>query len=137
VGRVYPGLIERVSLSAGGKVTSVDPKARTVVTDFHSYKPAVANVIPPQQSGSRIGDVAAPLASSAATNSSARAALSSRATMKLTHTHPIEPNDEPGAIPGDDGVVERHHKVAAIIARHLEAIHAEIAAIRVPYRRST
>jgi sulfide dehydrogenase [flavocytochrome c] flavoprotein chain len=56
VGRVYPGLIERVSLSAGGKVTSVDPKARTVVTDFHSYKPAVAKVIPPQQAG-RIAEI--------------------------------------------------------------------------------
>ena len=48
---LYPGLLEWVSLSAGGKVTSVDPKAMTVATDFQTYKPAVANVVPPQKAG--------------------------------------------------------------------------------------
>lgn len=48
---LYPGLIEWVSLSAGGKVTSVDAKARSLATDFQVYKPAVANVIPPQKAG--------------------------------------------------------------------------------------
>jgi len=38
-------------LSNGGKVTSVDAKSRTLVTDFASYKADVANVIPPQQAG--------------------------------------------------------------------------------------
>lgn len=50
--QLYPGLLEWVSLSNGGKVTSVDVKTRTFVTDFASYKADVANVIPPQQAGS-------------------------------------------------------------------------------------
>jgi sulfide dehydrogenase [flavocytochrome c] flavoprotein chain len=49
--QLYPGLIEWVSLSNGGKVTSVDPATRTLVTDFASYKADVANVIPPQRAG--------------------------------------------------------------------------------------
>jgi len=48
---LYPGLIEWVPLSSGGKVTSVDPAALTLATDFQTYKPAVANVIPPQKAG--------------------------------------------------------------------------------------
>jgi NADPH-dependent 2,4-dienoyl-CoA reductase/sulfur reductase-like enzyme len=48
---LYPGLIEWVSLSSGGKVTAVDPAALTLTTDFQTYKPAVANVIPPQKAG--------------------------------------------------------------------------------------
>ena len=38
-----------MSLSNGGKVTSVDAEARTLVTDFATYKADVANVIPPQR----------------------------------------------------------------------------------------
>jgi sulfide dehydrogenase [flavocytochrome c] flavoprotein chain len=49
--QLYPGLLEWVSLSNGGKVTSVDPASRTLVTDFASYKADVANVIPPQRAG--------------------------------------------------------------------------------------
>ena len=48
---LYPGLIEWVPLSSGGKVTAVDPAALTLATDFQTYKPAVANVIPPQKAG--------------------------------------------------------------------------------------
>ncbi len=48
---LYPGLLEWVPLSSGGKVTSVDPAALTLATDFQAYKPAVANVIPPQKAG--------------------------------------------------------------------------------------
>jgi sulfide dehydrogenase [flavocytochrome c] flavoprotein subunit len=54
---LYPGMIERISLSQGGRVTSVDPATRTVVTDFGNYVADVANVIPPQQAG-RIAAVA-------------------------------------------------------------------------------
>ena len=54
---LYPGLIEWVSLSKGGKVTSVDPATPTLVTDFGQHKAAVANVIPPQKAG-RIAEVA-------------------------------------------------------------------------------
>ena len=49
--QLYPGLIEWVSLSQGGKVTSVDPATLTFVTDFARHKAAVANVIPPQKAG--------------------------------------------------------------------------------------
>jgi sulfide dehydrogenase [flavocytochrome c] flavoprotein chain len=49
--QLYPGVIEWVSLSNGGKVTSVDPANRTLVTDFASFKADVANVIPPQRAG--------------------------------------------------------------------------------------
>lgn len=47
--KLYPGLVERVPLSQGGNVTSVDPSTMTLVTDFETYKVAVANVIPPQK----------------------------------------------------------------------------------------
>ena len=49
---LYPGLLEFVPLSAGGQVTSVDPKTRTFKTDFETYKAAVGNVIPPQRAAS-------------------------------------------------------------------------------------
>ena len=48
---LYRDLIEWVPLSAGGKVTSIDQSALTLATDFQTYKPAVANVIPPQKAG--------------------------------------------------------------------------------------
>lgn len=48
---LYPGLLEWVPLSSGGKVASVDPAALTLATDFQTHKPAVANVIPPQKAG--------------------------------------------------------------------------------------
>jgi NADPH-dependent 2,4-dienoyl-CoA reductase/sulfur reductase-like enzyme len=55
--QLYPGLLEWVPLSQGGRVTAVDPDAGTVSTDFDQYKPAVANIIPPQQAG-RIAELA-------------------------------------------------------------------------------
>jgi len=48
---LYPGLIERISLSQGGRVTAVDAKSRTIITEFGNYTPEVANIIPPQQAG--------------------------------------------------------------------------------------
>jgi sulfide dehydrogenase [flavocytochrome c] flavoprotein subunit len=53
----YGDMIERVSLSQGGRVTSVDPSTNTIVTEFGNYIPQVANVIPPQKAG-RIADIA-------------------------------------------------------------------------------
>jgi sulfide dehydrogenase [flavocytochrome c] flavoprotein chain len=49
--QLYPGLLEWVPLSNGGKVTKVDPATHTLVTDFATYKADVANVIPPQRAG--------------------------------------------------------------------------------------
>ena len=54
---LYPGMIERVSLSQGGRVTSIDVVTRTIVTDFGDYTADVANIIPPQKAG-RIADLA-------------------------------------------------------------------------------
>jgi sulfide dehydrogenase [flavocytochrome c] flavoprotein subunit len=54
---LYPGMIERISLSQGGRVTSVEPATNTIVTDFGNYTAQVANVIPPQKAG-RIADIA-------------------------------------------------------------------------------
>ena len=48
---LYPGTIEWVPLSKGGKVTSVDPATLTLVTEFGRHKADVANVIPPQKAG--------------------------------------------------------------------------------------
>jgi sulfide dehydrogenase [flavocytochrome c] flavoprotein subunit len=48
---LYPGLIEWVPLSSGGRVTEVDPATRTLVTEFDSHKADIANVIPPQRAG--------------------------------------------------------------------------------------
>ena len=56
--QLYPELLEWISLSNGGKVTSVDPKTRTLITDFATYKADVANVIPPQRAG-RIAEIGA------------------------------------------------------------------------------
>jgi NADPH-dependent 2,4-dienoyl-CoA reductase/sulfur reductase-like enzyme len=54
---LYPGMIERVSLSQGGRVVSVDAATKTIVTDFGNYNAAVANIIPPQRAG-RIAGIA-------------------------------------------------------------------------------
>jgi NADPH-dependent 2,4-dienoyl-CoA reductase/sulfur reductase-like enzyme len=54
---LYPDMIERVALSQGGRVTSVDPLTNTIVTDFGNYTADVANVIPPQKAG-RIAEIA-------------------------------------------------------------------------------
>jgi NADPH-dependent 2,4-dienoyl-CoA reductase/sulfur reductase-like enzyme len=54
---LYPGMLEWVPLSAGGKVTSVDVADMTLVTEFGKHKATVANVIPPQKAG-RIAETA-------------------------------------------------------------------------------
>ncbi|WGR91117.1 NAD(P)/FAD-dependent oxidoreductase [Bradyrhizobium sp. ISRA443] len=54
---LYPNMIERIALSQGGRVTSVNPATKEIVTDFGNYTAAVANVIPPQRAG-RIAEIA-------------------------------------------------------------------------------
>ena len=54
---LYPGMIERIALSQGGRVTSVDLATGTIITDFGNYKADVASVIPSQKAG-RIADLA-------------------------------------------------------------------------------
>ncbi|MDA9524830.1 cytochrome C [Bradyrhizobium sp. CCBAU 11434] len=54
---LYGDMIERIGLSQGGRVTSIDPATKTIVTEFGNYSPDVANVIPPQRAG-RIAEIA-------------------------------------------------------------------------------
>jgi NADPH-dependent 2,4-dienoyl-CoA reductase/sulfur reductase-like enzyme len=54
---LYGDMIERIALSQGGRVTSVEAASRTIVTEFGNYTPDVANIIPPQRAG-RIADIA-------------------------------------------------------------------------------
>ncbi|MCP3373938.1 NAD(P)/FAD-dependent oxidoreductase [Bradyrhizobium cajani] len=54
---LYGDMIERIALSQGGRVTSVDASTRTIITEFGNYTPDVANVIPPQRAG-RIAAIA-------------------------------------------------------------------------------
>jgi NADPH-dependent 2,4-dienoyl-CoA reductase/sulfur reductase-like enzyme len=54
---LYGEMIERVSLSEGGRVTSVEPATNTIVTEFGNHAAQVANVIPPQKAG-RIAEIA-------------------------------------------------------------------------------
>jgi NADPH-dependent 2,4-dienoyl-CoA reductase/sulfur reductase-like enzyme len=54
---LYPGMVEWISVSSGGALTSVDAKTRTLSTDFDKYEAAVANVIPPQKAG-RLAELA-------------------------------------------------------------------------------
>ncbi len=46
---LYPEIIEWVPLSSGGKVTSADPAAMTLTTDFATHKADVATIVPPQK----------------------------------------------------------------------------------------
>jgi sulfide dehydrogenase [flavocytochrome c] flavoprotein chain len=54
---LYPGLIERIALSQGGRVTSIDPSTRKIVTEFGDYTADIINIIPPQKAG-RIAEIA-------------------------------------------------------------------------------
>ena len=49
--RLYPDMLQWVSLSDGGKVTRVDPATKTFETDFGSHRADVGIVIPPQRAG--------------------------------------------------------------------------------------
>ncbi len=46
---LYPGVIEHVPLSQGGRVVEVDVAGRSLATEFGSVRFDVANVIPPQR----------------------------------------------------------------------------------------
>jgi sulfide dehydrogenase [flavocytochrome c] flavoprotein subunit len=48
---LYGGMIERVSISQGGRVTEVNATEGIIVTEFGNYTPEVANIIPPQKAG--------------------------------------------------------------------------------------
>lgn len=48
---VYPGMVEWISGSTGGKVSRVDAADLSVQTEFGPHKGAVVNFIPPQRAG--------------------------------------------------------------------------------------
>ncbi|MGJ4943717.1 FCSD flavin-binding domain-containing protein [Bradyrhizobium sp. HKCCYLS1011] len=54
---LYGSMIERISLSQGGRVTDVEVATGTVITEFGNYTPQVTNIIPPQKAG-RIASLA-------------------------------------------------------------------------------
>ncbi|MBR9970299.1 NAD(P)/FAD-dependent oxidoreductase [Magnetospirillum sulfuroxidans] len=49
--KMYDDIIEWVPAAKNGKVSKVNAKDGTVETDFEKFKPAVANIIPPQSAG--------------------------------------------------------------------------------------
>ena len=49
--RFYPGLLEWIPLSEGGKVTRLDPAALEFETEFGTHRATVATVVPPQRAG--------------------------------------------------------------------------------------
>ena len=56
---LYPGIVEWVSLSKGGRVVEIDLAARTVVTEFDRHRADVANIIPPQRAATIARDCGA------------------------------------------------------------------------------
>lgn len=48
---LYGDMVEWVGLSAGGKVTEIQPGDKTFVTEFGTHRADVGNVIPPQRAG--------------------------------------------------------------------------------------
>ncbi|WP_172296004.1 NAD(P)/FAD-dependent oxidoreductase [Pseudoruegeria sp. HB172150] len=48
---LYPGMIDWVGLSRGGRVVEVDPDTMTIITDFEQFEADVANIIPLQRAG--------------------------------------------------------------------------------------
>ena len=48
---LYPGMIERIPASQTGQLRAVDTRRGLLETDFDRFRPAVANVIPPQRAG--------------------------------------------------------------------------------------
>jgi NADPH-dependent 2,4-dienoyl-CoA reductase/sulfur reductase-like enzyme len=49
--QLYPGLLEWVSLSDGGKVVRVDAATKTFETEFGSHRADVGTIVPPQRAG--------------------------------------------------------------------------------------
>jgi sulfide dehydrogenase [flavocytochrome c] flavoprotein subunit len=49
--QLYPDMIEWVPVSKDGKVVRVDPKTKTVHTEFDKHSGDVVNIIPPQKAG--------------------------------------------------------------------------------------
>ncbi|UFZ07024.1 FCSD flavin-binding domain-containing protein [Bradyrhizobium ontarionense] len=113
--QLYDGMIERIPLSQGGRVTAVDVATRAVVTEFGNYNPDVANIIPPQKAG-RI----AALAGAADRTGWCPIDASSFASKLVPDIHVIGDACLGGGIPKSAGAAQAQGKVcAAVIARDL------------------
>lgn len=119
--RLYPGMIERIPLSQGGRVTGVDVGTRTVVTEFGNYNPDVANVIPPQKAG-RIAVIAGAVDRTGWCPVDA----STFASKLIPDVHVIGDACLGGGIPKSAGAAQAQGKAcAAVIARDLIARRSE------------
>ncbi|CCE02072.1 NAD(P)/FAD-dependent oxidoreductase [Bradyrhizobium sp. STM 3809] len=119
--QLYPGIIERIPLSQGGRVTGVDVTTRTVVTEFGNYNPDVANIIPPQKAG-RIAALAG------ATDRTGWCPIDAAtfASKLLPDVHVIGDACLGGGIPKSAGAARAQGQAcAAVIARDLIARPSE------------
>ncbi|MGJ4995942.1 FCSD flavin-binding domain-containing protein [Bradyrhizobium sp. HKCCYLS3077] len=119
--QLYPGLIERIPLSQGGRVTGVEVGTRTVITEFGNYNPAVANIIPPQKAG-RI----AQLAGAVDRTGWCPIDAATFASKLLPDVHVVGDACLGGGIPKSAGAAQAQGKAcAAVIARDLIARSSE------------
>ncbi|MGJ5202640.1 FAD-dependent oxidoreductase [Bradyrhizobium sp. HKCCYLR20261] len=120
--QLYPGMIERIPLSQGGRVTGVDVTTRTVVTEFGNYNPEVANIIPPQKAG-RIAQLAGAIDRTGWCPIDA----ATFASKLVPDVHVIGDACLGGGIPKSAGAAQAQGKAcAAVITRDLIRRHAEV-----------
>ena len=118
---LYAGMIERIPLSQGGRVTGVEIATRTVVTEFGNYNPDVANIIPPQKAG-RI----AALAAAADRTGWCPIDAATFASKLLPDVHVIGDACLGGGIPKSAGAAQAQGKAcAAVIVRDLTGRSSE------------
>ena len=118
---LYAGMIERIPLSQGGRVTGVEIATRTVVTQFGNYTPDVANIIPPQKAG-RI----AALAAAADRTGWCPIDAATFASKLLPDVHVIGDACLGGGIPKSAGAAQAQGKAcAAVVVRDLTGRSSE------------
>ena len=118
---LYAGMIERIPLSQGGRVTGVEIATRTVVTEFGNYNPDVANIIPPQKAG-RI----AALAAAADRTGWCPIDAATFASKLLPDVHVIGDACLGGGIPKSAGAAQAQGKAcAAVVVRDLTGRSSE------------
>jgi len=118
---LYDGMIERISLSQGGRVTGVEVATRTVVTEFGNYNPDVANIIPPQKAGH-----IAQLAGAADRTGWCPIDAATFASKLVADVHVIGDACLGGGIPKSAGAAQAQGKACAtVIARDLTGRTAE------------
>ncbi len=105
---LYPGMIERIALSQGGRVTSVDASTNVIITEFGNYTADVANVIPPQKAGRIAG-----LAGAADNTGWCPIDPVSFASKLVPNAHVIGDASIAGAIPKSAGAAAAQGKACA------------------------